>query len=89
MSDSVHRYQPKVNNDYEVILELQKAVERYPAYGFSKLLKILRCWGHGWNHKRIYQIYCELKLNERHKEKSLPTLPPEPFSVPMLANQGW
>jgi putative transposase len=25
-------------------------VERYPAYGFSKLFKILRRWGHPWNH---------------------------------------
>jgi putative transposase len=70
ISDSVYRYQLKANNDHEVIVELQKAVERYPAYGFSKLLKIFRRWGHGWNHKRIYRIYCETKLNRRRKEKN-------------------
>ncbi|WP_411202392.1 IS3 family transposase [Vibrio vulnificus] len=90
ISDSVYRYQPKANNDHEVIVELQKAVERYPAYGFSKLLKILRRWGHGWNHKRIYRIYCELKLNKRRKgKKRLPTRSPEPLNVPMVANQCW
>ena len=51
ISDSVYRYQPKLDDDQEVISELQKAAERYPAYGFSMLLKILRRWGHTWNHK--------------------------------------
>ena len=59
------------NNDHEVIVELQKAVKQDPAYGFSRLLKILRHWGRGWNHKRIYRIYCELKLNKRRKGKKL------------------
>lgn len=90
ISDSIYRYQPKANNDHDVIVELQKAVERYPAYGFRKLLKILRRWGHGWNHKRIYRIYCELKLNKRRKgKKRLPSRTPEPLCVPMLANQCW
>lgn len=90
ISDSVYRYQPKTNNDQEVIIELQKAAERYPAYGFSLLLKILRRWGHTWNHKRIYRIYCELKLNKRRKgKKRLPSRTPEPLSVPLSENQCW
>ena len=35
------------------------------AYGFDKLLKILRRWGHGWNRKRIHRLYCELDLNQQ------------------------
>ncbi|WP_373332800.1 IS3 family transposase [Vibrio porteresiae] len=90
ISDSVYRYQPKLNDDQEVISELQKAAERYPAYGFSMLLKILRRWGHTWNHKRIYRIYCELKLNKRRKgKKRLPSRNPEPLSVPLSENQCW
>tara|TARA_B100000700_G_C14855191_1_gene765920 strand:- start:86 stop:250 length:165 start_codon:yes stop_codon:yes gene_type:complete len=46
ISDSVYRYQPDSSKDDKVIAKLQEAVERYPAYGFSKLFKILRRWGH-------------------------------------------
>ena len=53
ISDSVYRYQADAHRDDEVIMTLQEAVERYPAYGFSKLFKILRRWGPSWNHKRV------------------------------------
>ena len=45
ISDSVYRYQPDTSKDEPVIRALQQAAERYPAYGFSKLFKILRRWG--------------------------------------------
>ena len=67
ISDSVYRYQPDAHRDDEVIARLQEAVERYPAYGFSKQFKILRRWGHPWNHKRVYRIYCALGLNKRRR----------------------
>jgi putative transposase len=54
ISDSVYRYKPEHARDDSLISKLQEAVERYPAYGFSKLFKILRRWGHPWNHKRVY-----------------------------------
>lgn len=73
-----------------MIAKLQEAVERYPAYGFSKLFKALRRWGHPWNHKRVYRLYCELKLNKRRRgKKRLPTRSPEPLAVPAMANQCW
>ena len=50
ISDSVYRYQPDQTRDDKVIAKLIEAAERYPAYGFSKLYKILRRWGHGLNH---------------------------------------
>ncbi len=90
ISDSVYRYQPDTKKDEPVIQALQKAVERYPAYGFSKLFKILRRWGHPWNHKRIYRLYCELNLNKRRRgKKRLPTRSPEPLAVPATLNQSW
>lgn len=64
IGDSVYRYQLDQTRDNKVIAKLIEAAERYPAYGFSKLYKILRCWGHGWNYKRVHRIYCELKLNK-------------------------
>ena len=90
ISDSVYRYRPDTRKDEPVIQALQAAVERYPAYGFSKLFKILRRWGHGWNHKRVYRLYCELKLNKRRRgKKRLPTRSPEPLAVPAIANHCW
>jgi putative transposase len=73
-----------------VIAVLQTAVERYPAYGFSKLFKILRRWGHGWNHKRVYRVYCLLNLKIRRRGKRrLPHRHPTALVVPALANQCW
>ena len=64
---SVYRYKPRKQSDEDVIVALQESSERYPAYGFSKLLKVIRRQSHRWNHKRIYRVYCELKLNMRRK----------------------
>lgn len=90
ISDSVYRYTPDMTKDEAVIRVLQKAVERYPAYGFSKLFKILRRWGHPWNHKRVYRLYCALNLNKRRRgKKRLPTRNPEPLAVPTTLNQSW
>ena len=90
ISDSVYRYRPDASRDDGVIAKLQEAVERYPAYGFSKLFKILRRWGHAWNHKRVYRLYCDLNLNRRRRgKKRLPTRNPEPLAVPARANHCW
>lgn len=90
ISDSVYRYQPDVHRDDPIIAALQAASDQYPAYGFSKLLKILRRRGHYWNHKRVHRIYCELNLNKRRRGKRrLPTRTPEPLVVPRTANQCW
>jgi putative transposase len=90
ISESVYRYQPDAHRDDKVIMTLQEAVERYPAYGFSKLFKILRRWGHSWNHKRVYRLYCLLNLNKRRRgKKRLPSRHPEPLVVPAEANHCW
>lgn len=90
ISDSVYRYKPDPHRDDEVIAKLQEAVERYPAHGFSKLFKILRRWGHPWNHKRVYRVYTELNLNKRRRgKKRLPTRNPEPLAVPTIPNHCW
>ena len=87
VSDSVYRYKPDPHRDDAVIAKLQESVERYPAYGFSKLFKVLRRCGHPWNQKRVYRLYCELKLNKRRPgKKRLASRSPEPLAVPAMAN---
>ncbi len=89
-SDTVYRYRPDPHRVDEVIAKLQVAVERYPAYGFDNLFKILRRCGYSWNHKRVYRLYCSLGLNKRRSgKKRLPSRHPEPLAVPAQANHCW
>jgi putative transposase len=90
ISRSVYYYEPDVSKDDVVIAEVQAVVERYPAYGFSKVFTKVRRAGHPWNHKRVYRVYCALNLNLRRKgKKRLPSRNPEPLTVPADMNQCW
>src|SRR5210317_315571 len=90
LSRSVYRYRPDTNRDLPVIAAIQAALEIHPGYGFGKLFDLLRRQGHRWNHKRVYRVYCSLKLNMRRKgKKRLPQRNPEPLSVPASINQCW
>ncbi len=77
-------------NDQPIIDALLALAEKYPKYGFHKLYTLLHRQGHRWNHKRVWRIYCELKLNIRRKgKKRLPSRNPQPLSVPEAINQSW
>ena len=46
--------------------------------------------GHGWNHKRVYRIYCALELNLRIKpRKRLKRDKPDALAVPDAPNVTW
>lgn len=63
---------------------------KYPRYGFAKLFQVIRREGHGWNHKRVYRVYCAQKLNLRIKgKKRLPCRASQPLIVPGPANICW
>ena len=90
LSRTVYYYQPDLERDRPVIDELMALAERYPRRGFGKFFTMLRRQGHKWNHKRVYRIYCDLKLNMRRKgKKRLPRRHPEALSVPGSINQCW
>ncbi|EDQ8758783.1 IS3 family transposase [Salmonella enterica] len=90
LSRTVYHYRPDNTRDEPVITALQAAAERYPRYGFPKLFQVLRRQGYMWNHKRIYRIYCLLKLNFRRKGKQrLPVRNPSPLATPEALNQSW
>ena len=75
--DSVYRYPPNTARDGAALAGLQQAVEKYPVYGFSKLFKISRRWGHRWNHKR------------RHGKKRLPNRYSIQLALPDTINGCW
>ena len=90
LSRTVYHYQPDTERDQPVIDALLALVDRYPRRGFDKFFPMLRRQGHTWNHKRVYRIYCALKLNMRRKGKRrLPNRNPQPLSVPDGVNQCW
>lgn len=90
LSRSVARYRPRPDRDEEVIVVLQELAERYPDRGFSKLFKLIRRRGLVWNHKRVWRVYCTLKLNLRRKGKR--RLPPrvcQPLVIGESINSSW
>lgn len=73
-----------------VIEALNDLATRHPAYGFGLMFDKLRQAGFRWNHKRVYRVYCETKLNLRRKYKRrLPSRHPQPLSVPTMLNHSW
>ena len=90
LSRSVFRYRGQTPNDGEITKELLALADRKPRWGFGKMLAYLKRAGHGWNHKRVRRVYCELRLNLRVKpRKRLPKRIPQPLVQPTGANQSW
>jgi putative transposase len=90
LSRSVARYVRRDDHDDEVIAVLQELAERFPERGFGKLFKLIRRRGLRWNHKRVWRVYCALKLNRRRRgKKRLPNRHPQPLVAGEVANTGW
>lgn len=90
ISASVYYYQPKPNEDGivgELLLELAQLHNRW---GFWMMHHRLRELGYLWNHKKVYRIYTELKLNLRRKHKKrVPSRIKEPLVQPIGPNITW
>ena len=92
ISESCYRYQPKLSHENAVIAQWRVALtEKEKTWGFKLCFFYLRnVKGFGWNHKRVYRIYCELALNLRIKPKRrLKRATPAALAVPDAANQTW
>ena len=92
ISRSSYYYQPKLNNENEVIADwLLRLTTAHMRWGFKLCFMYLRnIKGFKWNHKRVYRIYRELELNLRIKpRKRIKRDKPEALSVPMAINQIW
>jgi len=76
--------------DHDVIKALNALVERHPGWGFWKCFKALRRLSQPWNHKRVYRVYCNLRLNQKRRtKKRLPKRIKQPLLVPQQPNQTW
>ena len=71
ISETCYRYSPVLSDETEEISDwLERLAENKRTWGFGLCFLYLRnVQGYGWNHKRVYRIYCELELNLRIKPK--------------------
>ena len=87
---STEQYQHKQKDDEQLINELQLLVEKFPAIGFWQCYYRIRRKGHAWNHKKMYRVYTELKLNIRRRcTKRLPARAKQSLFQPQSINQVW
>ncbi|XUD93978.1 Integrase catalytic domain-containing protein [Oleidesulfovibrio alaskensis] len=74
---------------HEVIEAINSLIDKHPRWGFWKCFKVLRR-KHCWNHKRVYRVYCELRLNLKSRaKKRLPQRTKQPLSIPAQPNLTW
>lgn len=92
ISETCYRYRPILSNENAVIADwLLRLTQAHKRWGFGLCFLYLRnIKGFGWNHKRVYRIYCELELNLRIKPKRrIKRNCPDALSVPIAPNQVW
>jgi putative transposase len=90
LSRSVFVYQAQKNDDSVIESKLKELAEKHKRYGFRKIFHKLKTLGFRWNHKRVYRVYCALKLHLKRKpKKRLPVREKIPLVVPKKMNQSW
>jgi putative transposase len=92
ISETCYRYQAKLSDENARIADwLIRLTHNQRNWGFGLCFLFLRnVKGFGWNHKRVYRIYCELELNLRIKpKKRIVREVPQPLAVPEAINEVW
>lgn len=104
ISECCYRYERKLSDENAEIedwlvrltiawqgIENAREGDNRRTWGFGLCFLYLRnVKGFGWNHKRVYRIYCELELNLRIKpKKRLKRDKPDTLVVPDTANHTW
>ena len=73
-----------------MIAALTTLVATKSRWGFWKCCDRLRLDGHPWNHKRLWRVYCQLRLNlPRRTKKRLPVRVRQPLVVVPEPNAVW
>lgn len=68
--------------DAPVIAALTALVAAKSRWGFWNCFDALRFTGHRWNHKRVWRVYGQLRLNlPRRTKKRLPARPAQSLAV--------
>lgn len=92
---SVYYYKPKRKDDDQIRDRLAELATLNTTWGFwmrfpAGMFHRLRNLDYQWNHKRVYRVYKEMKLNLRCKYKRrLPYRVKEPLLQPIFPNVTW
>ena len=90
MPRATYQYKSKGKDDQPIIDLLAELVEKHPSIGFWKCYHRLRRQGHEWNHKRVYRVYTQMRLNIRRRaKKRLPARVKQALFQPERINQVW
>lgn len=92
ISENTYRYTRKLSKDNERIAKLLLEItDKHRTWGFLlSYFYIRNVLGLGFNHKRIYRIYCELSLNLRIKPKRrIKREKPERLANAQFSNHIW
>ena len=69
---------------------MNQALAKNGRWGFGLCFDWLRNRGHRWNHKRVWRVYCRLRLNlPRRLKRRLPPIVRQPLIAPAARNQIW
>ena len=80
----------RLERDRPVVEALTAQVDQNARWGFWKLFDRLHNLGYPWNHKRVYRVYCALRLNRaRRTKRRVPRRPRVPLVAPPQLNQTW
>jgi putative transposase len=90
ISRTTCQYKVKPKDDSELQSVLTALTTKHAAIGFWQCCYRLWNRGHQWNHKRIYRVYTDMKLNIRRRAKRrLPERIKQPLTIPTAPNQVW
>jgi putative transposase len=84
------QYKRKPKRDEPVIDQLKELVDKHPSIGFWQSYYRIRRKGFNWNHKKVYRVYTEMKLNIRRRyKKRLPARVKQALYQPAALNEVW
>jgi putative transposase len=90
ISRTTCQYQAKLKADQDLQEALTALTTKHASIGYWQCCYRLWNKGHLWNHKKIYRVYTEMKLNIRRRaKKRLPERVKQQLSVPDKPNQVW
>jgi putative transposase len=90
ISRTTCQYKAKPKDDTELQDALTALTTKHVAIGYWQCCYRLWNKGYKWNHKRIYRVYTNMKLNIRRRaKKRLPERIKQALMVPTAPNQVW
>lgn len=90
ISRATFQYKKKIKDDSEVINLLDNLTQKHVNIGFWSCYYRLKNQGFIYNHKRVYRIYTDMKLNlRRRRKKRLPARLKLELAKCIAQNQTW